>query len=262
MRKRMERREERNSVRFLTFSCQRRLPLLTDPVTAADFTAALATAHRVRRFELFAWVVMPEHVHLLLRPDQDDTAAAILKSVKLTVAQLAIARWKRSGDPLLRQVDSATGPRFWQKGGGFDRNVRSMTEFTREVGYIHANPVRRGLVTRATEWPAPLSSVHAWLARHRASWRVLATSLRRSPNAPTDDRPAHGRRHLIGPINRHQPPPPGSVASPSPAFPFPASFPSWHRTADTGARPPEKRSAGAWHCPGSRLLVPLAGGER
>ena len=44
------------------------------------------------------------------------------------------------------------GHRFWQKGGGFDRNVRDDAEFSREVRYVHHNPVERALVTRPEDW--------------------------------------------------------------------------------------------------------------
>lgn len=186
MRKRMKRYESSTSVRFITFSCQRRLQLLADPVLADVMTAAMAHAHRQRAFELFGWVLMPEHVHIMLRPAQGDTAAALLKGIKLSVAQRAIGRWKRAvrGASLLRhdpaldpavaaghleQIATPDGPRFWQKGGGFDRNIRSMKEFTAEIRYMHENPVERGLVQRAEQWP--WSSIHPWLARHQgAMW--------------------------------------------------------------------------------------------
>lgn len=131
----------------------------------------LEELHRLRGFELFGWVVMPEHVHLMLRPHSQDTVEGILKSLKLSVAQSAIARWRKEGsDAVLRSItvadDGKPAPRVWQKGGGFDRNVRSMTEFTREVLYMHQNPVGRELVQRADDWP--WSSIHAWTARHES----------------------------------------------------------------------------------------------
>jgi hypothetical protein len=59
----------------------------------------------------------------------------------------------------LRTGDGAV--RFWQKGGGFDRNVRDMEEFCREVRYVHRNPVTRGLVERPEDWK--WSSVRWWM---------------------------------------------------------------------------------------------------
>jgi len=51
--------------------------------------------------------------------------------------------------------------RFWQDGGGYDRNIRDSRELERLINYIHENPVRRGLVKNAAEWY--WSSAHDWL---------------------------------------------------------------------------------------------------
>jgi len=64
----MRRRELPRGIRFITFSCQRRLPLLRHPAIADVFTDSLARTTAAHPFDLFAWVVMPEHVHLLVRP--------------------------------------------------------------------------------------------------------------------------------------------------------------------------------------------------
>jgi putative transposase len=50
--------------------------------------------------------------------------------------------------------------RFWQRGGGYDRNIRTVKEMHEKIAYIHANPVRRGLVERVADWP--WSSWRAW----------------------------------------------------------------------------------------------------
>ena len=42
--------------------------------------------------------------------------------------------------------------RFWQPGGGYDRNITSTEALRAVIDYIHANPVRRGLVARAEDW--------------------------------------------------------------------------------------------------------------
>src|SRR5215218_6001918 len=68
VRKTMKRREIPGGVRFITCSCEHRLPLFINPAISAVFEGALHAARLRFRFELFAWVVMPEHIHLLLRP--------------------------------------------------------------------------------------------------------------------------------------------------------------------------------------------------
>ena len=153
LRKRMRRWEEPGGVRFLTFSCHRRSPLLRNPAIADLFSQTLSATRRTYGFELFAWVVMPEHVHLLLRPGPDAPLGAALRSIKTSVAKRVVARWRELGAPIVETLRTGRGDvRFWQKGGGLDRTVRDEREFCREVWYIHTNPVKRGLVGRAEDW--------------------------------------------------------------------------------------------------------------
>ena len=51
--------------------------------------------------------------------------------------------------------------RFWLRGGGYDRNLRSVSDVHEKIQYIHANPVRRGLVVNPEDWL--WSSARAWL---------------------------------------------------------------------------------------------------
>jgi putative transposase len=43
--------------------------------------------------------------------------------------------------------------RFWQAGGGYDRNLMEPTTIRHVIDYIHGNPIRRGLVNQADDWP-------------------------------------------------------------------------------------------------------------
>jgi putative transposase len=164
IRKRMKRQDTPRGARFITFSCQRRLPLLSNPAIRDVFAASLAAARIRFHFELFAWVAMPEHVHLLLRPAADAPIDRALLFLKLSIAQRVIARWRELDAPILNRIATPDGPpRFWQKGGGFDRNVRDEGEFIRALRYIHWNPVKRGLVENPEAWE--WSSARWWLGQ-------------------------------------------------------------------------------------------------
>jgi putative transposase len=157
----MKRWEAGNGSRFLTFSCYDRLPLLRTPAIADLMAGTLARARERFAFRLYAWVVMPEHVHLLVRPAEEASVARVLLWIKYSVARRVISRWRELDAPVLRRISREKGPpRFWQKGGGFDRSVRSEAEFCREVLYIHRNPVARGLVESPEAWK--WSSVRWW----------------------------------------------------------------------------------------------------
>ena len=109
---------------------------------------------------------MPEHVHLLIRPRRDDyRLAPILAGLKRPVAarakeyltSIGNAEWLKR---LTVREGTETVFRFWQPGGGHDHNLWNDRPIRNVIDYIHANPVRRGLVERPTDWP--WSSARAW----------------------------------------------------------------------------------------------------
>ncbi|MFO0860076.1 MAG: transposase [Phycisphaerales bacterium] len=159
-RKKLHRRE--HGVRFITFSCFRGLPLLGKPGARNVFVDCLYEAREQFQFSLYAWVVMPEHVHILMHTRSKAPMATILKSIKLKTSIRILERWKELRAPILLKILGPIGrPRFWQPGGGFDRNVRDHPEFMKEVRYVHRHPVERGLVDRPEQWE--WSSVRWWM---------------------------------------------------------------------------------------------------
>jgi putative transposase len=105
-------------------------------------------------FRLFAWVVMTDHVHLLLHPDvKQGTVPDILRRIKEPSAREILAEWRaRDARILDRLVSSRGATHFWQRGGGFDRNIFSREEFEEKLEYIHANPVRAKLAKGTGGW--------------------------------------------------------------------------------------------------------------
>jgi putative transposase len=101
---------------------------------------------------------MPEHVHLLICPRQPAyDISAVLASVKQSVVRRALVFVRREAPAFLarmadRQLCGVTHFRFWQRGGGYDRNVVTAEAVHQWIEYIHANPVRRGLCRRPEDW--------------------------------------------------------------------------------------------------------------
>ena len=90
---------------------------------------------------------------------------AILTELKGGFARLVIGRWKELDAPVLHRIRQPNGRfRFWQMGGGYDRNVRDEAELFEKIGYIHNNPVQRGLVGSPLDWRW---SSARWYAGHR-----------------------------------------------------------------------------------------------
>ncbi len=159
---------------FLTFSCYQRLPLLSKDRSRLWFLDALERARSDHGFQLWAWVVMPEHVHLLLwppfsliSPDPHSGRGrirGILSSIKRPVGEKAIAYLREHSPNFLQRLTVTTSNRtyhrFWQAGSAYDENISDPAILHAMADYIHYNPVKRGLVNRAEEWP--WSSARTW----------------------------------------------------------------------------------------------------
>ena len=103
-------------------------------------------------------MIMPEHVHLLILPrDEHYSVSRILAAVKIPVARRALAHVRRQRPDALgimrdAQPNGKIAYRFWQRGGGYDRNIVQPGTVHATIEYLHANPVRRGLAASPEEW--------------------------------------------------------------------------------------------------------------
>jgi len=145
-------------VHELTFSCLRKMPLLRSSHAKSVFLEELNQARTNLNFEVWAFVLMDDHVHLLIRPKAVTyDIAAILKSIKQPVSQRLISELRRSKPMALEKLISRRKlgkPVYsiWQPGGGYDRNVHSRFVIQSSIEYIHMNPVRKGLVESPIDW--------------------------------------------------------------------------------------------------------------
>lgn len=152
-RKRLKRIEHPGHARFLTFSCYQRMPLFENDQIKSAFMNHLIRARETTGFQLWGWVVMPEHVHLLLRPPKDQSIPKILKTIKGGFSAKVLKRWRELNAPILERITDRKGSHFWMAGGGYDRNIYSKQAFFEKLEYIHTNPVTRGLVNQISDWP-------------------------------------------------------------------------------------------------------------
>jgi len=120
---------------FLTFSCFRRLPYLADDHSRTIFLQTLEQLRQRHQFYVFAYVLMPEHVHLLLSEPKRHPLSTTMSALKGQTSKLL----KGSRD------------RFWQP-RYYDFNVFTQTKFVEKLRYIHRNPITRGLVQKPEDW--------------------------------------------------------------------------------------------------------------
>lgn len=150
---------EPGDAHFLTFSCFRGYPLLTRDRTRQWLLDAIERARSRHCCDLWAYVIMPEHVHLIIRPrEREYDISTVLRAIKWPVSIQARRFLEARSSPWLARLregkpGGARGFRFWQRGGGFDHNIHHERTLGAIIDYIHANPVRRELVRDPFDWP-------------------------------------------------------------------------------------------------------------
>ena len=140
----------------LTFSCYRRRTFLSKERTCKYLTESIIRARDKHAFDIWAYVFMHEHVHLLIYPRNTDySISEILRSIKQSVSRRAIIYLRKhrpEGLKLLATGQKHSPYRFWQDGGGYDRNITSTQTLRKVIKYIHGNPWRKKLVENPIEW--------------------------------------------------------------------------------------------------------------
>jgi len=143
---------------FLTFSCHDRLPILTNDLWRAQLAEALNDARRKHHVDLWAYVFMPEHVHLLVRPREDQYRVdRFLKTVKQGSSKRILNRMRKTSSPLLKRLavhrkDGQGRHSIWLPGPGYDTNLWTLERIIEKARYCHRNPVCRGLVASPERW--------------------------------------------------------------------------------------------------------------
>ncbi len=132
----LRRYQQARQLHYITFTCFHRNKYLG---TAAARDVFEQTLERVRRwygFYIVGYVVMPEHVHLLVSEPVRSTLAVALQMLKQVSS---------------RKLPQRGGKAFWQK-RYYDFNVWSEQKRVEKLRYMHRNPVKRGLVANPEDW--------------------------------------------------------------------------------------------------------------
>jgi putative transposase len=141
----------------LTFSCYQRFPFLKAERTCQWLVNSIQAARQQLNFALWGYVFMPDHVHLIVWPREADyDISQIRQAIKAPVARQAIEYLQVHAPEWLPRITRQRGQRterfFWQSGGGYDRNIVNGKTLLSMLDYVHANPVRKGLVESPYHW--------------------------------------------------------------------------------------------------------------
>ena len=121
---------------FVTFETWQRTRFFVVESYARLFLKTLYGYKRQGKFQLHAFVLMPEHVHLLLTPASDITIERAIQFIKGGYSHAFGLEFNQKKE-------------IWQR-GFTDHRIRDAEDFERHREYIHQNPVKRGLVEHAS----------------------------------------------------------------------------------------------------------------
>jgi len=133
----LKRYQQARHLHFITFSCYHRAPLLGTEQARDTFVHTLERVRNWYGFYVVGYVVMPEHVHLLVSEPERGTLALALQMMKQMVSR--------------RLHTAARKDPFWQP-RYYDFNVWSERKRVEKLRYMHRNPVKRGLVAKPEDW--------------------------------------------------------------------------------------------------------------
>jgi len=160
------RRYGRGHLHFITFTCYRRLPLLRSVRARNAFVHVLGEVRDRHGFSSVGYVVMPEHIHLLISEPAKGTPSTVIQVLKQRVSRRL--RRKRRAPAGQLNLTFASGddplPRFWQR-RFYDFNVWSLKKRVEKLHYMHMNPLKRKLVVHAKDWPWSSFSFYSKLKR-------------------------------------------------------------------------------------------------
>ena len=174
----LHRYQQTGDLHFVTFSCHRRRPLLKTPQSRQVVEATLERVRAWYGARIIGYVIMPEHVHLLVSEPERATLSVAIQMLKQIVG---------------RKLSPSDKTSFWQR-RYYDRNIHSTKERVNALRYIHRNPVKRGLVELPEEWPwssflhhatgvkGPVEIESEWTARERERMGLVPTATLKLPH--------------------------------------------------------------------------------
>jgi putative transposase len=136
---------------FLTCSCYHRQPWLSEPRRRDLFLQILEEARQRYRFVVVGYVVMPDHIHLLIGEPEQGTPSTVMQVLKQRFARQVLRPGGTSFALLAKGGHSHRQPHVWQR-RFYDFNIWSQRRRVEKLRYMHRNPVKDGLVQAPEHW--------------------------------------------------------------------------------------------------------------
>ena len=142
---------------FITAVTHERLHILSEQ--AELLLNSIGKIEHALDFQIFAWVIMPDHVHFIIDPKNEDLSN-IIKRIKLSFSYA------------YRQQAQLYRGRVWQH-RFWDHVIRNERDLNTHIDYIHRNPVKHGLTQNPFAWQ--FSSIHQYLENgyYSSDWGII-----------------------------------------------------------------------------------------
>jgi len=153
---------------FITQVVKDRKPVFNNPEMVKLLRETLVNVKTLHPFEMLAYVFLPDHFHILIRPVAESNFSQIMHSVKFNFSNVYKQRTNHIGSLS-----------FWQK-RFWDHVIRDEFDLENHIQYIHYNPVKHGYIGDPQSWLNSSYSVWqerglyddllAWVEPPKGSW--------------------------------------------------------------------------------------------
>jgi putative transposase len=148
--------DDEEGARFITFCTHRKYRILENDLLKRLVIDAIERARVKFAFRLLGYVLMPEHVHLVIFPRSMSKVGRIIGEIKRDSARRIMAKLRDINSPLLAELKIIRNRTekyvVWQR-RCYDHNCRKNESVWEIINYCHNNPVKRGLVDTPGQWP-------------------------------------------------------------------------------------------------------------
>ncbi len=141
-----------NDLHFITCSCYHRQCWLASPQRRDLFLAVFEEVRQRYGFVVVGYVVMPEHIHLLIGEPEKGDPSRVMQAIKQGFSRRVLKSVRKRRVAAQRELFALGAEHVWQR-RFYDFNVWTARKRIEKLRYMHRNPVVRGLVQEPEQWP-------------------------------------------------------------------------------------------------------------
>uniref|UniRef100_UPI004048B44D REP-associated tyrosine transposase n=1 Tax=Algoriphagus sp. TaxID=1872435 RepID=UPI004048B44D len=143
------------AVHFVTFTVHQWVDVFTRKIYVDQLPDSLKYCQKAKGLEIFAWVIMSNHCHLILRAKEENLADIIRDLKKFTAKAIVRLIQENKLESrkkwLIMTLTFENQIWFWEK-GYHGEEIYSIPFYNSKMNYIHQNPVRAGIVENPEEY--------------------------------------------------------------------------------------------------------------